>query len=522
MSSGYINIPDYQSGGDAGVSSLNSLAGELSLLAGDNVSLTPDGQTITIAAIPTSPVGAAGGDLSGTYPNPMVATVGGSTASDIHTATALTLTSTSSNTAGTLVLRNGSGDFDTNFINMNGFGIPLTDHTSGVGVVYYGGQPFIFGGGADGYTSVFMGGAGNYHDGDGETDNTAIGRGALENILDGAQNTVIGRFCGSGIDHGNGNTGMGFFTLMSNDSGSYNVALGTQTMESNTSGSANTMVGPFVAQNNITGNYNVGIGAGSLYNLNSDANTGLGYQAGQAILSGTLTTFVGYNSGHTGPDSSNSVAVGAETQVASQSIALGYGANASTSNTLVAGSDSAPIATVNFGNGSLSATPSDVVIQPSSGIGTDIPGGSLTLAAGQGTGTGVSGSLIIKTAPAGSTGSSSNALATVCTYDAAGTLLSKHLRSTGVTPSITSGGGTSPSIAGNDTAGAITIGTGGTATTITITYAVSYTAAPIVVVSPVGNSATLYVGSTAGTFTVSSLLPFMASSIINYITIGKE
>src|SRR5450759_4776906 len=58
------------------VNSLNTLAGDVTLAAGANVSVTPSGNTLTIAAAAGGgpPSGAAGGSLSGTYPNPGIAT----------------------------------------------------------------------------------------------------------------------------------------------------------------------------------------------------------------------------------------------------------------------------------------------------------------------------------------------------------------------------------------------------------------------------------------------------------------
>lgn len=62
-----------------------------------------------------------------------------------------------------------------------------------------------------------------------------------------------------------------------------------------------------------------------------------------------------------------------------------------------------------LGNGDLVAAPSSQTFRSPNASGTDIAGGSLTLAGGRGTGTGAGGSVIFQTAPAaGSTGSSLN------------------------------------------------------------------------------------------------------------------
>jgi hypothetical protein len=64
------------------------------------------------AGVASTNVGALGGDLSGTLPSPSVATVGGQTAANVAAGAVLANASTTANTGGTIVRRDGSGNFN--------------------------------------------------------------------------------------------------------------------------------------------------------------------------------------------------------------------------------------------------------------------------------------------------------------------------------------------------------------------------------------------------------------------------
>jgi len=88
-----------------------------------------------------------------------------------------------------------------------------------------------------------------------------------------------------------------------------------------------------------------------------------------------------------------------------------------TSNGFYAGSPSAIISDIYFGEGAIDATPTDITFHGTGGSGTDIAGGDITIAGGIGTGTGVGGDILFQYAAAGASSSTPNSLATAMTIN---------------------------------------------------------------------------------------------------------
>ncbi len=103
-----------------------------------------------------------------------------------------------------------------------------------------------------------------------------------------------------------------------------------------------------------------------------------------------------------------------------------------------------------------------------------------------------------------------------------GDLRARHLlTATSVgAPTIASGFGTTPSIAGGDDGGRITVGTGGVATTGVITFGVAYTTAPACVANNETTILLVQATATTTTLTLTSATPFGAADKLTWVCRG--
>ena len=405
--------PEANGSGGSGVSSLNSLTGDLTLAAGSGITITPSGTTLTIAA--TSGSGS-------------VTSVGLSTPGVLFNVTGSPVT-----TSGTLAM-----SLITQSANMI-FAGPLTGSAA---------------------TPTFR--ALSLVDFPAMSNNTIIGNvsGITEapSSLTGTQvNTILPVFTSSlnGLAPASGggtssflradgtwatppgSGGSGFFYLASNES----VYGGTNSSLVFT-GIDNTVIGPGAGANLTSGSHN----------------TLLGNSAGAGISTGTFNVVVGDNTAATG---SNSTVIGSEAESqASYGICIGFDAsNTGTGSIVIANSQQSThnntinispgsggangadgsansmnigswaaggsITSVNIGRGSAGyviSTGESLLTQVSI-VASAVPplitalsnstGANLLIVAGNGVGTGGSGNIQFQTAPAGSTGDAANTLVTV-------------------------------------------------------------------------------------------------------------
>ncbi|NML23994.1 hypothetical protein HHL16_24145 [Pseudoflavitalea sp. G-6-1-2] len=123
---------------------------------------------------------------------------------------------------------------------------------------------------------------------------TSLGRGSLQNPINGGENTGIGADALANTRNGSYNVAVGYGALFSNYDGSGNTAIGHRTLYSNTNGYGNTAMGQYSMNKNTTGAGNVTNGFSALeYNSGGSYNTAIGVFALRFNQTGSYNTAVG-------------------------------------------------------------------------------------------------------------------------------------------------------------------------------------------------------------------------------------
>ncbi|RNJ51378.1 beta strand repeat-containing protein [Methylocystis hirsuta] len=115
----------------------------------------------------------------------------------------------------------------------------------------------------------------------------AVGYQALTNNTSGIENTAVGHQAGVQVTTGNDNTFSGFFAGFNMTTGNSNTVFGARAGLNATSTYENTLIGALTGQN-------ISQAAGAAY---GQGETLIGYNAGNAITTGTYNTFVGHQAG---------------------------------------------------------------------------------------------------------------------------------------------------------------------------------------------------------------------------------
>jgi hypothetical protein len=229
------------------------------------------------------------------------------TVSATNGAVTLGATATNTDTANTIVKRDGNGNFSAGTITLAGT-LKMVNSESN--------------------TATGSGALGNNTTG---VYNTASGWDALFSNTTGYENTAHGFLALEYNTNGYQNTAEGAYTLLDNTSGSDNTASGWVALLFNTTGSNNTASGAFALEHNITGAYNTACGVSALFqNITGASNTASGYQALYQNTAGTFNTANGVSALSANTIGNNNTACGCnalgDNTQGNNNIALGYAA----------------------------------------------------------------------------------------------------------------------------------------------------------------------------------------------------
>lgn len=327
-----LNVPDSSlsaikiSNGQV-VKSLNGLKDNINLVAGSNVTITPNGNNLNISS-----TGGGSGGISGSGSVNYVPMFSGSTAignsviyqlnGNIGIGTTnpdkkfvvagdAQINEITVGLGGGLVPNNSafgwkSLNFNTSGFNNSAFGynalysntLGYANTSLGEGTLYSNttaSRNIAIGNGAL-YTQSFNNGGAVWN-----SDNVAVGVGALVlnqpiGIENGNQNVALGNFTLHTNTTGSKNIAVGHTALYSNTNGFFNVAVGTSALYSNIEGYSNTATGIRALEANTTGSANTANGSHSLlYNSTGNFNSAFGYYALWNNTTGDWNTAIGSN-----------------------------------------------------------------------------------------------------------------------------------------------------------------------------------------------------------------------------------
>ncbi len=218
--------------------------------------------------------------------------------------------------------------------------LPSTS-SSTAGVIMLGSSPFLhnYGTTSTSYNAFVGTNAGNFTMTG--VDNTAAGGNALRSNTTGSSNTAIGEYALYKNTDGWGNTAVGVSALWFNTTGFVNTALGAAALQANTTGRANVAVGHGALLSNTTGVVNAALGEEALeanttghnntaigpqalfHNLTGAFNVAVGDSAGYSLTTGSYNIYIGTSAGYA--DESNTMRIGDLGQQTSTFISGIYG-----------------------------------------------------------------------------------------------------------------------------------------------------------------------------------------------------
>lgn len=322
------------------VRSVNNLTNNVTLAAGNNITITPSGNTLTIAS--TGGNGGSGINNQTSLQANANFNIDGTGAANVFNA------ATQFNIGGNRVLSVAGTD---NFFAGVNAGM---SNTTGISNSFFGRDAGR--NNTAGNYNLFLGANSGYFNKQG-FNNSFVGTNAGQNNLSGSNNSFIGAVAGQSNTTGGDNTFVGVSAGVSNMIGTNNSFFGTDAGRSNLAdnnsffgrsagydtvgGTSNAFFGLDSGRYNVAGSNNAFYGRLSGANSKADNNSFVGFQSGGNTSTGGGNSFFGYNAGLANTIGANNTIFGNSANVGANNLtfatAIGAGAVVSTNNTVVLG-----------------------------------------------------------------------------------------------------------------------------------------------------------------------------------------